>query len=166
MIEVKIKAVGMDINSMSPVVILSDFEEKNYLPIWIGLPEAQSIAMQLQQAVPPRPFTHDLMVNILNELNVTIKDVSIVDLKDGVYYATITLTLNGKTYLIDSRPSDAIALAVRTNAPIYVDEKVAEEAFILSENIQQQDSQQDSQEEEEFRKFLNNLKLDDIDKYL
>jgi len=162
MIEVKIKAVGMDINSMSTVVILSDFEEKNFLPIWIGLPEAQSIAMQLQQTVPPRPFTHDLMVNILNELNVTIKNVSIVDLKDGVYYATITLTLNGKTYFIDSRPSDAIALAVRTNAPIYVDEKVAEEAFILSENVQQQNSQ----EEEEFRQFLNNLKLDDLDKYL
>ncbi|MGC8972165.1 MAG: bifunctional nuclease family protein [bacterium] len=162
MIEVKIKAVGMDINSMSPVVILSDFEEKNFLPIWIGLAEAQSIAMQLQQTVPPRPFTHDLMVNILNELNVTIKNVSIVDLKDGVYYATITLILNGKTYFIDSRPSDAIALAVRTNAPIYVDERVAKEAFILSENIQQQDSQ----EEEEFRQFLNNLKLDDLDKYL
>lgn len=165
MIEVKIKAVGMDVNSMSPVVILSDLEEKNFLPIWIGLPEAQSIAMQLQQATPPRPFTHDLMVNILNELNVTIKHVSIVDLKDGVYYATITIILNGKIYLIDSRPSDAIALAVRTNTPIYVDERVAEEAFISSENIQQQDAQQDS-EEEEFRKFLNNLKIDDIDKYL
>lgn len=162
MIEVKIKAVGMDINSMSPVVILSDLEEKNFLPIWIGLPEAQSIAMQLQQTPPPRPFTHDLMVNILNELNISIKNVSIVDLKDGVYYATITLALNGKTYLIDSRPSDAIALAVRTSAPIYVDEKVAAEAFILSENIQNQDNP----EEEEFRQFLNNLKLDDLDKYL
>lgn len=161
MIEVKIKAVGMDINSMSPVVILSDLEEKNFLPIWIGLPEAQSIAMQLQQTPPPRPFTHDLMVNILNELNISIKNVSIVDLKDGVYYATITLTLNGKVYLIDSRPSDAIALAVRTSAPIYVDEKVAAEAFILSENVQQQDNS----EEEEFRQFLNNLKLDDLDKY-
>lgn len=161
MIEVKIKAVGMDINSMSPVVILSDLEEKNFLPIWIGLPEAQSIAMQLQQTPPPRPFTHDLMVNILNELNISIKNVSIVDLKDGVYYATITLTLNGKVYLIDSRPSDAIALAVRTSAPIYVDEKVAAEAFILSENVQQQDNP----EEEEFRQFLNNLKLDDLDKY-
>lgn len=162
MIEVKIKAVGMDINSMSPVVILSDLEEKNFLPIWIGLPEAQSIAMQLQQTPPPRPFTHDLMVNILNELNISIKNVSIVDLKDGVYYATITLALNGKTYLIDSRPSDAIALAVRTSAPIYVDEKVAAEAFILSENVQSQDNP----EEEEFRQFLNNLKLDDLDKYL
>jgi len=162
MIEVKIKAVGMDINSMSPVVILSDLEEKNFLPIWIGLPEAQSIAMQIQQTPPPRPFTHDLMVNILNELNISIKSVSIVDLKDGVYYATITLALDGKIHMIDSRPSDAIALAVRTDAPIYVDEKVAAEAFILSESVQQQDNQ----EEEEFRQFLNNLKLDDLDKYL
>ncbi len=162
MIEVKIKAVGMDINSMSPVVILSDLEEKNFLPIWIGLPEAQSIAMQIQQTPPPRPFTHDLMVNILNELNISIKSVSIVDLKDGVYYATITLALDGKIHMIDSRPSDAIALAVRTDTPIYVDEKVAAEAFILSESVQQQDNQ----EEEEFRQFLNNLKLDDLDKYL
>ncbi|HOP56166.1 MAG TPA: bifunctional nuclease family protein [bacterium] len=162
MIEVKIKAVGMDINSMSPVVILSDLEEKNFLPIWIGLPEAQSIAMQIQQTPPPRPFTHDLMINILNELNISIKSVSIVDLKDGVYYATITLALDGKIHMIDSRPSDAIALAVRTDTPIYVDEKVAAEAFILSESVQQQDNQ----EEEEFRQFLNNLKLDDLDKYL
>jgi hypothetical protein len=102
------------------------------------------------------------MINILNELNISIKSVSIVDLKDGVYYATITLALDGKIHMIDSRPSDAIALAVRTDAPIYVDEKVAAEAFILSESVQQQDNQ----EEEEFRQFLNNLKLDDLDKYL
>lgn len=161
MIEVKIKAVGMDINSMSPVVILTDAKEENFMPIYIGLPEAQSIAMQIQQTSAPRPLTHDLMVSILKELDIAIKDVSIVDLHDGVYYANIELITDGKVYNIDARPSDAIALAIRTNSPIFVEEKVAKEAFISSENVQKE-----NEEDQEFRQFLDNLKLDDLDKYL
>ncbi|MGB9681588.1 MAG: bifunctional nuclease family protein [bacterium] len=161
MIEVKIKAVGMDINSMSPVIILTDAKEENFMPIYIGLPEAQSIAMQIQQTIAPRPLTHDLMVSILKELNISIKNVSIVDLHDGVYYANIELLNDGKVYNIDARPSDAIALAVRTNSPIFVEEKVAQEAFIPSQNVQE-----NSEEDQEFRQFLDNLKLDDLDKYL
>jgi hypothetical protein len=161
MIEVKIKAVGMDINSMSPVIILTDAKEENFMPIYIGLPEAQSIAMQMQQTIAPRPLTHDLMVSILKELNISIKNVSIVDLHDGVYYANIELLNDGKTYNIDARPSDAIALAVRTNSPIFVEEKVAQEAFIPSQNVQE-----NNEEDQEFRQFLDNLKLDDLDKYL
>jgi bifunctional DNase/RNase len=161
MIEVKIKAVGMDINSMSPVIILTDAKEENFMPIYIGLPEAQSIAMQMQQTIAPRPLTHDLMVSILKELNISIKNVSIVDLHDGVYYANIELLNDGKIYNIDARPSDAIALAVRTNSPIFVEEKVAQEAFIPSQNVQE-----NNEEDQEFRQFLDNLKLDDLDKYL
>jgi hypothetical protein len=161
MIELKIKAVGMDINSMSPVVILTDVKEENFMPIYIGLPEAQSIAMRIQQTSAPRPLTHDLMINILKELDIVIKNVSIIDLHDGVYYANIELFTDGKVYNIDARPSDAIALAIRTNSPIFVEEKVAQEAFISSQN-----TQKENEEDQEFRQFLDNLKLDDLDKYL
>ena len=106
------------------VVVLEDVEKTRLVPIWIGVNEGNAIALEMQGEKFPRPLTHDLMVNILKELNAEIEKVVINDLKENSYYALIHIKLSGKTLEIDARPSDSLALAVRVHCPIYIDEKV------------------------------------------
>lgn len=127
MIRVQVIRIVVD-QAGNPVVLLIDPETGMELPIWIGEMEASAIQRELEGIQTPRPMTHDLLCNILTELGVEIVRVDISELHDNTYYATLVLRWNGRTYLIDARPSDSIALAVRMNVPVYVDEEVAKAA--------------------------------------
>lgn len=132
MIQAKIHGVVLDPINKGFAVILTDNENKKWLPIYVGPFEAQAIAMELENTKPPRPLTHDLMKNILDSLNVKISRISIIDLRDNTFYATISLEENGLHREIDARPSDAIALALRTKSPIFVSEEVLNKAGLQS----------------------------------
>ncbi len=122
--EMKVAGITVDPFTNTPIVLLKDSEEKDVLPIWIGLLEASSIATALENIETPRPMTHDLIKNLLDSLGVKILKIEVNDLKDNTYYALIHLDVNRKRMVIDSRPSDAIAIALRTSAPIFVEESV------------------------------------------
>ena len=154
MIWMKVRTVAMD-QQMNPVVLLVDQAETLALPIWIGTPEAQSIALELQGVKMPRPMTHDLMRAMLTHLTVNVSRIVVTDLQNGTYFAEIHLSRNGADVVVDSRPSDAIALALRTEAPIYVEEKVAATAIPLKKTF-------DEHEVEEFKKFLDGVKPADF----
>ncbi len=156
MISMKVRTVAMD-QQMNPVVLLVDQAGTMALPIWIGTPEAQSIAMELQGMRMPRPMTHDLMRQMLAQLAVSVSRIVVTDIQNGTYFAEIHLKSNGNDVVVDSRPSDAIALALRTEAPIYVDEKVASGAIQLKKAF-------DEHEVEEFKKFLEHVKPADFEK--
>ena len=158
MIWMKVRTVAMD-QQMNPVVLLVDQAETLALPIWIGTPEAQSIALELQGVRMPRPMTHDLIRQMLTQLTVSISRVVVTDIQNGTYFAEIHLKSNGADVVVDSRPSDAIALALRTEAPIYVEEKVAAGAIQLKKAF-------DEHEVEEFKKFLEHVKPADFEKQL
>lgn len=158
MIWMKVRTVAMD-QQMNPVVLLVDKAETLALPIWIGTSEAQSIALELQGVRMPRPMTHDLIRGILTQLTVRVDRIVVTDIKDGTYFAEIHLNTNGSDVVVDSRPSDAIAVALRTEAPIYVEEKVAAQAIPLKKAF-------DEHEVEEFKKFLDTVKPADFEKKL
>lgn len=126
LVEVKIGALIMDPNSNTPIVVLKGVDSEAVLPIWIGAYEANAIALEIEKVVPQRPMTHDLMRNMIVELGYRIERVIVTDLRDNTFYAVIELVSveNGEKIQIDSRPSDAIALALRMDSPIYVDQKV------------------------------------------
>jgi bifunctional DNase/RNase len=130
------------------VVTLEEVDGTRLVPIWIGITEGNAIAMVLQGEKFHRPLTHDLIANILKDVGATIEKIVISDLKENAYYATITIKQNGKTYEIDSRPSDAMALVVRTNSPIFIDEKVLKLCPVINKPIT----------EEEVKKFKEELK--------
>jgi bifunctional DNase/RNase len=132
-ISVKVDRVTLDTSNNRFVVILKDEINDRWLPIVVGPAEAQAIAFELEHVTPPRPMTHDLIRNLLSTLDVKILKVVVSDLRDNTYYATIDLKKNGSEDEIDARPSDAIALALRANAPIFVDEKVMAQAAITEE---------------------------------
>lgn len=119
-----ISSVNMDQVTNSPIIILKEIEGDQTLPIWIGLLEATAIASEIEGVKFSRPMTHDLLKNIMDKMDIKIKKIEICDLRDNTYYALIHLTNRGKTLSIDSRPSDAIALALRTQAPIFVSDEV------------------------------------------
>jgi hypothetical protein len=128
LIEMKVAGLALDPMTNAPIVILKDTEEKKVLPIWIGLLEASAIAMELEKIPFTRPMTHDLISVLLKELEASIARIEISDLKENIFYATIHLSTDGKTRKIDSRPSDAIAIALRTKATIFVDSEVIEKS--------------------------------------
>jgi bifunctional DNase/RNase len=130
-LETKIKSLMVDPNTQSPVVILESVADKRLLPIWIDIAEARAIALELEQIKVPRPLTHDLMRNILNRLGATLERVVITDLRNGTYYALLYLKSKGQELQIDARPSDAMALALKTNAPVFV----ASEVFAKSKAV-------------------------------
>ena len=123
-VETKIKTLMMDPNSQSPVIVLETVTDKRLLPIWIDLPEARAIALELDHVKTPRPLTHDLIGNILRRLGATVGRVVITDLANNTYLAMISLSFKGQELNIDSRPSDAIAIALRMGAPIYASAQV------------------------------------------
>jgi bifunctional DNase/RNase len=131
MIEMSVEFVRVSMQNYNRVVILKEKESERYLLIWIGPAEAEAIAMRLGDVQPPRPQTHDLMVNLIESLEARVSHVLVNDLNNDTFYARIVLEVNGRTVEIDSRTSDAIALAVRTQVPIYAEETVLERAGIL-----------------------------------
>jgi bifunctional DNase/RNase len=121
-IEVKIRALMMDPNSGTPIIILKDINSETMLPIWVGAYEANAIALEIEKISPPRPMTHDLLRNLIVELGLKVDRVVVTSLRDNTFYAVIELTGDdGEPMRLDSRPSDAIALALRADCPIYVD---------------------------------------------
>src|ERR1700756_4263443 len=124
-IEVKIRALMMDPNSGTPIIILKDVNSETMLPIWVGAYEANAIALEIEKIAPPRPMTHDLLRNLIVELGLKVERVVVTSLRDNTFYAVIEMSgLNGEPMRLGSRPSDAIALALRTDCPIYVDTEV------------------------------------------
>ena len=124
-IEVKIRALMMDPNSGTPIVILKDVQSDTMLPIWVGAYEANAIALEIEKIAPPRPMTHDLLRNLITELGISVERVVVTSLRDNTFFAVIEmLTSEGNRMVLDSRPSDAIALALRTDCPIFVDVEV------------------------------------------
>jgi uncharacterized protein len=156
MIEMVIYGVSFDLVGKQPIVLLKTADGNKFLPIWIGHPEAAAILMKLQGASTPRPMTHDLVTDMLEQLDAQVTRITVTELKENTFYASITVSQNGSEIEIDSRPSDAIALAVRAEAPIYANERVIEESAIEFEG-------EEVNEEEivdEFRKFLDDVSPD------
>ncbi len=141
-VAVRVERVTLDTSSNRFVVILRDDTYRRWLPIVVGPAEAQAIALQIEKVTPPRPMTHDLMKNLLDSIQVNISRVIVSDLQENTYYATIDLKLNGSQYKVDARPSDAIALALRASAPIFVDEQVMQKAAI-SDDIEKPEPQKE-----------------------
>ncbi len=155
MIRMKVAKIILDPITNSPIVILKDLENRKALPIWIGLFEANAIALELEKISTPRPMTHDLMKNILEALEATIEKIVVNNLIDNTFYASIFLRTASGILEIDSRPSDAIALALRANAPIYVTQEVLQKAksFDLSKK------------DELLKEWLENLTPEDLEKF-
>jgi len=156
--EMVIYGVSFDMVGKQPIVLLKTQDGNKFLPIWIGHPEAAAILMKLQGANTPRPMTHDLVTEVLEQLDARIVRIAVTELRENTFYALITVAVNGSEIEIDSRPSDAIALAVRSGAPIFAAEAVIEESAIEFEH-------EDVNEEEvveEFKKFLDEVKPEDF----
>jgi bifunctional DNase/RNase len=157
----RILGLIFDPNLNTTVVVLLDSEQERVLPIWIGPMEGNAIAIGMEKVNTPRPMTHDLMKNLLDEFKVEVVKVVVTDLKDDTFYAVIHLSVDGKEREIDARPSDAIALAVRVEAPIYCAEKVMKTAADLGLLKQRSDFS----ESEDLKRWLEGLKPDDFGKY-
>lgn len=127
-LEMNVSGIALDPFTNSPIVILKNRSGEKILPIWVGYMEASSIAMELEKTPRSRPITHDLLRNILDSVNCSLTKIEVTDLKDNTFYAVIYLVSNEQEIVLDSRPSDAIAIAIRTGAPIFVNEKVIEDA--------------------------------------
>ena len=157
-IEMTIKGLMVDPITNMPIVILRDKDGQRVLPIWVGVFEANAIALQIENVTPQRPMTHDLLNNVIHDLRADIQKIVVSDLKDNTFYAIIYLTIGGEVTAIDARPSDAIALALRTKAPIFVEERVIDNAKPL-------DIAADKGDSERLHKWLESLDPDDLGKY-
>ncbi len=157
-IEMTIKGLMIDPITNMPIVILKDKAGDRVLPIWVGVFEANAIALQIENISTPRPMTHDLIKNILTEIEAEVQRIVVSDLRDNTFYAMIYLDRDGETIAIDARPSDAIALALRTRAPIFVEDSVVESAKGL-------DLSKESTDSERLQKWLEGLNPDDLGKY-
>ena len=158
MVEMTIYGVSFDLVGKQPIVLLKTAEGNRYLPIWIGHSEAAAILMKLQGAEAPRPLTHDLLVNILGELDVDVVRVTVTELRDNTFHASITVQQNGNEVEIDSRSSDAIAVAVRAHAPIFAADEVIDESAIEMEG----DEVNEEEIVSEFRSFLDHVSAEDF----
>jgi len=160
MLEMKVKGLALDSSTNMPIVILEDLAKERAFPIWIGVSEAQAIAMKMEDLSVPRPMTHDLIKNILEEVQATVSRIVINDMEDKTFFAVILLSIDGNEVTIDSRPSDAIALALRVDAPIYVAKKVLDETgtFDISGPEQEEDI-------EKWKEWLEDLRPEDFGKH-
>jgi len=163
LIKMKVSGLTIDPLTNTPIVILKDMQEKKAIPIWIGLFEASAIATELEKISFSRPMTHDLLTDILKVLEVEVIKIEINDLRNNTFFANIYLARNDKNIVIDSRPSDAIAIALRANAPIFVDEKVIEKSRNVDFGTKLTDL--DKMKDEKLKEFLENLSPDDFGKY-
>ncbi|HYM13377.1 MAG TPA: bifunctional nuclease family protein [Bryobacterales bacterium] len=157
-VEMKIRGLMMDPVTNMPIVILKDINGNSLLPIWVGVYEANAIALEIEKVATPRPMTHDLIKSLLLGLSTGIRKVVVNDLKDDTFYALIWLERNGELISVDSRPSDALALALRLDCPIYVEEEVLKSSKlsgVVSDKVNS----------EEMRKWLENLNNEDLGPY-
>jgi hypothetical protein len=157
-IEMTIKGLMIDPITNMPIVILKDKEGDRVLPIWVGIFEANAIALQIENITTPRPMTHDLLKNVLNDLEARVQKIVVSELRDNTFYAMIYINKNENILAIDSRPSDAIALALRTKSPIFVEESVVESAKGM-------DLTKDTTDSERLQKWLESLNPEDLGKY-
>src|SRR2546430_3652712 len=161
LVPMSIKGLMLHPVSNSPIVVLKDEEEKFFLPIWVGIFEANAIALQLENVATPRPMTHDLLKNAIAELDARVTRVVINDLRDATFFAQIRVLINregiDRMLELDARPSDAIALALRTNAPIFVAQSVLDQAQTISPDSDDQD--------EKMKKWFEQLDTEDLGKY-
>jgi uncharacterized protein len=165
MVEVMIDSIRVSLMSQHRVVILKDIDSDRYLPIWIGNSEADAITMTLQEMEVVRPMTHDLLKNVIVELGGDVDYIVISDLRNEVFYAKIVLDANGKRLEIDSRPSDAIALAVRLHVPVYIEDAVMSKAAVQpEEEVEGEHVGGDTPRLSAFEDFVESLDLDELDK--
>ena len=157
-IEMTIKSLMFDPVTNLPIIILRDKDGHHLLPIWMGVFEANAIAQQIENVTNPRPTTHDLLKNVIEDLNADIKKIVVHDLKNNTFYAFLYLEVNGDVVAIDARPSDAIALALRASAPIFIDKKVIEAAKKV-------DLVPDKNDSEQLQQWLANLTPEEFGKY-
>lgn len=157
-IEMKIRGLMVDPSTNAPIVILKDLKGDMVLPIWVGLYEANAIALEVEKATTPRPMTHDLLKNVVNGLNATVQRVVVTELKDDTFYAVLWLDQDGETVTVDCRPSDALALALRADCPIYVNEDVLRVAKVIPNPA-------DQATQEELRRWLEGLNDEDLGRY-
>ncbi len=158
LIRMTVRGIALDPITNMPIIILKDQDEKRALPIWVGIFEANAIALELEKIGTPRPMTHDLIKNILDGLGATVQQIVVNDLKENTFFAVIEVNYNGNVVNVDSRPSDAIALALRVNAPIFVTEKVVSKAKSM-------DIAEEKEETDRWKQWLENLKPEDFGKY-
>jgi hypothetical protein len=157
-LEVKIRGLMMDPVTNTPVVVLKETQGAGVLPIWVGIYEANAIALEIEKVQTPRPMTHDLLRNVLNGLNVHVQRVVVSELKDDTFYALIWMERDGETMSLDSRPSDALALALRLDCPIFVEDEVLKTSKLSSITSEKSTN-------EDLRKMLENLNDEDFGRY-
>ena len=157
-IEMKIRGLMMDPVTQMPIVVLKEANSDTVLPIWVGVYEANAIALEIEKVNPPRPMTHDLLKNLLVGLETQVHKVVVTELKEDTFYAVIWLQRNGQVISIDSRPSDALALALRMDCPIFVDEEVLKNSKLVA-------NMSDRATSEELRKWLEGLNDEDLGRY-
>ena len=161
MIEMKVMGIALDTRTGSPIVVLHDKENRKALPIWIGSAEASSIIRKIENLTVSRPMTHDLIINIIEKVGYTLDRVEINDVEKDTYYATLFLTDKENNVIeIDSRPSDAITIAIRVDAPIFVT------ANVISNGSVSTDTAKDEEEAQEFKKFVQSIKPSDFEKLM
>ena len=158
LIEMTIKELIVDPITKMPIIILRDQNSQKVLPIWVGIFEANAIALQIENIATPRPMTHDLLRNVIQDLKASVQKIVVCDLQDNTFYALIYLSLNGDTLAIDARPSDAIALALRTRAPIFVEDSVIDHAKSVDFSSEKADA-------DRLHKWLESLDPEDLGKY-
>ncbi len=158
LIEMTIKGLMIDPITNMPIIILRDKDGQRVLPIWVGVFEANAIALQIENVATPRPMTHDLLRNVIQDLQARITKIVVSDLKENTFFALIYLQRNGEAIVVDARPSDAIALALRARAPIFVEDAVIDSARSLDISPEKADS-------ERLQKWLESLDPDDLGKY-
>ena len=161
MVEMKVEGLTLDPLTNMPIIILKDLAGGKALPIWVGYFEANAIALEIEKINTPRPMTHDLLRNTISSLKAEVRHILVNDLQDNTFFATISLVQNGSDMTIDSRPSDAIALALRTESPIFVEEKVIEAAKSL--DLPDPDKIK-KEEKKEWKDWLTNIKPQDFGK--
>ena len=159
--EMTVYGVSFDLVGKQPIVLLRAAEGPMYLPIWIGHPEAAAILMRLQGQEPPRPLTHDLALSLVESLGAEVDRITVTELRDGTFYARITLVRDGTEIEVDSRPSDAIALAIRADAPIFAADDVIEESAIEFEGEEVTEEEIESKVSE-FKRFLDEVSPDEF----
>jgi len=157
-IEMTIKGLMVDPITNTPIILLRDKAGDRVLPIWVGIFEANAIALQIENVSTPRPMTHDLLRNVIHDLKGAVEKIVVSDLQENTFFALIHLMVNGERVAIDARPSDAIALALRTRAPIFVEETVID-------NAKPVDYPSDTADSERLHKWLESLDPDDLGKY-
>src|SRR6059058_3992553 len=157
--EMQIYGVSFDLVGKQPIVLLKTAEGNKFLPIWIGHPEAAAILMKLQSASTPRPMTHDLVTDMLEQLGATVTRITVTELRENTFYAQITVQLDGSEIEVDSRPSDAIALAIRADAPIFAADDVIEESAIECEEVTEEEIES---RVSEFKQFLDEVTPDEF----